>query len=63
MILLIQNLVLAGFLSLEPMLSDGGIFQDPYFVIPAPLGDGKSQWFHSVLGAGSNLAQSRSING
>ena len=41
MILLIQNLVLAGFLSLEPTLSGGHTFQDPDFVIPAPLGGGK----------------------
>ena len=39
--LLLQNLVLAGFLTLKPTLSDGGPFQDPDFVIPAPLGDGK----------------------
>ena len=43
MILLMKNLVLAGFLTLEPTLSDGGPFQDPGFVIPAPLGDGKFQ--------------------
>ena len=40
MVLLMQNLVLAGFLTLEPTLSDGGPFQDSDFVIPAPLGDG-----------------------
>jgi len=43
MILFMQNLVLAGFLTLEPTLSDGGPFQDPDFMIPAPLGDGKFQ--------------------
>ena len=43
MILLMQNLVLAGFLTLEPTLSDGGPFQDPDFMISAPLGDGKFQ--------------------
>ena len=43
MILLMHNLVLAGFLTLEPTLSDGGPFQDPNFVIPAPLGNGKFQ--------------------
>lgn len=41
MVLLISNnLVPAGFLSLEPTLSDGGPLQDPAFVIPAPRNDG-----------------------
>ena len=36
-VLLIQGLVMAGFLSLEPTITDGGPFQDPGFQIPAPL--------------------------
>ena len=39
MVLLIQNLCMAGFLSLEPQLSDGGPFQDPEFTIPVPVGE------------------------
>ncbi len=41
LVLLIQNLVFAGFLSLEPALSDPGPFQDRTFFIPIPSGDGK----------------------
>ena len=41
MVLLISNnLVPAGFLTLEPTLNDGGPFQDPGFSIPAPQTDG-----------------------
>ena len=36
-VLLIQGLVMAGFLTLEPTITDGGPFQDPGFQIPAPL--------------------------
>ena len=36
-VLLIQSLVMAGFLSLEPTITDGGPFQDPDFQIPSPL--------------------------
>ena len=36
-VLLVQGLVMAGFLTLEPTLTDGGPFQDPNFQIPAPL--------------------------
>ena len=36
-VLLIQSLVMAGFLSLEPTITDGGPFQDPDFQIPTPL--------------------------
>ena len=41
-VLLIQSLVMAGFLSLEPTITDGGPFQDPDFQIPAPLDPSKS---------------------
>ncbi len=42
MVLLISNnLVPAGFLSLEPTLSDGGPLQDPDFVIPVPQDGGQ----------------------
>ncbi|XP_064387373.1 WD repeat and FYVE domain-containing protein 3-like isoform X1 [Halichondria panicea] len=42
LVLLIQNLVFAGFLSLEPALSDPGPFQDRTFSISIPSGDGVS---------------------
>ena len=41
LVLLLQDLVFAGFLSLEPAMSDGGPFQDRTFSIPVPSGDGK----------------------
>ncbi len=40
--LLIQELVFAGFLSLEPALSDGGPFQKSTFSVPVPSGDGET---------------------
>ena len=40
LVLLIQNLTMAGFHTLEPSLTDGGPFQDPSFSIPAPLHQG-----------------------
>ena len=39
-VLLIQSLVMAGFLGLEPATTDGGPFQDPGFQVPAPLDPG-----------------------
>ena len=36
-ILLIQSLVMSGFLTLEPSITDGGPFQDPEFEVPTPL--------------------------
>ena len=40
-VLLIQSLVMAGFLTLEPTTTDGGPFQDPGFQVPAPLDPSK----------------------
>ena len=34
-----QKLIFAGFVDLEPKLSDGGPFQDPNFTTPVPLGE------------------------
>ena len=43
MVLLISNnLIPAGFLSLEPTVNDGGPLQDPEFSIPTPQDSGKS---------------------
>ena len=39
LILLMQKLIFAGFVDLEPKLSDGGPFQDPNFTTPVPLGE------------------------
>ena len=36
-VLLIQGLVMAGFMTLEPTITDTGPFQDPGFQIPSPL--------------------------
>ena len=36
-----QKLIFAGFVDLEPKLSDGGPFQDPNFTTPVPLGESR----------------------
>ena len=41
LVLLIQNLAMAGFLNQEPSMTDGGPFQDPSFKIPIPVNQGK----------------------
>ena len=40
LILLIQNLTMAGYVNLEPTLTDGGPFQDPSFYVPTPINQG-----------------------
>jgi len=41
LILQMQDLAFAGFLSLEPTKSEGGPFQDQSFSIPIPTGNGE----------------------
>ena len=42
----------AGFVDLEPKLSDGGPFQDPSFTTPVPLGESmfSRALFYTIMG-------------
>ena len=45
MVFLINNLSKCGFVELRPQLSQGSPFQDPLFVVPEPMGEGKDFFF------------------